>query len=316
MRRITAVRGEKVVVRRLSLDMAGRSLSDLAAFVPERSFVPTGKKAMLSGSGREAAPVRHLIEGTLRLVESAQAQAESGHYATVEAAGTTLTLSFATLSDIERAGLDGRAVASGTVDVRLFLAPGEAERYGGASSSKRRTVTAAYAPGDVPRLVLPVGSLVARGDTLALLHAHDLEEARADLDDALRVAAALDAQAPQDAIETARYRTAADEARAMLERLESLAREGYTPESAVASARAARQVADARLAAHEAQSNARQQAFSARRVEAEARVRRARTNLEKLHRTSAVTAPTAGTLARVDTLRTSTARHELRLHIE
>ena len=168
----------------------------------------------------------------------------------------------------------------------------------------------------MPRLVLPVGSLVARGDTLAVLHAAEVAEAEADLVDALQVAAALGAQTPQDAIETARYRRAEGEARATLERLQKLAIEGYTSTSAVASARAALQEAEARLEAHEAQSRARREAFSARRVEADARVRRARTTLEKLRRSSAVTAPTCGTLARVDTLRTSQARHELRLHIE
>lgn len=301
-RRITAVRGEKVTVRRLSLDLAGRSLSDLAPLVPV---------------GADGRPVRHLVEGTLRLVEAAHVAPDQARYPTLEAAGTTLTLSFATLFDLQQAGLDGRAVASGTVDIRLFLAPGQAERYGQVSTqARRRTVTAAYAPGDVPRLLIPVGSLVTRGDTLALLHAVQVEEARADLADALRVATALDAQAPQDAVERARYHAAADEARATLERVQKLAAEGFTPESAVETARHILQESEARLAAHEAQSAARGQAFAARRVEASARVRRARTALEKLHRTAAVTAPAAGMLARVDTLRPSASRHELRLHIE
>ena len=301
VRRITAVRGPRVQVRRFSVDLAGRSLADLAVFIPV---------------GPDGRPVRHLVEGSLQLAETAHVAPDPSHYPTVEASGTTLTLSFATLADLERAGLDGRVATSGTVDVRLFLPAGQAERYGVASVSKRRTVTAPYAPGDAPRLVLRVGSIVARGDTLAVLHAAEVAEAEADLADARQVAAALVAQQPQDAIETARDRAAAAEARAALERLQKLAREGYAPEGAARSAAAALGEAEARLAAQEAQSLARREAFTARLVEAEARVRRARLALDKLRRTSAITAPAAGRLARVDTLRTSTARHELRLHIE
>lgn len=300
--RITAQAGAPVSITRRSVDLSGRSLADLATFVPRQADGQT---------------VRHLLAGELRLVDAAHVMPEGAQFETVAAEGQSLRLRYATLADLEKHLLTGHVVASGAVEIRLFLSPGEAERYHLADAGARvRHVSVPFRPDEAPRLLVGVGDTVAAGDTLAVLRAGEIALAAAEAADAAGALGALRALAPHGTDDERRL--AAEVERHARETGQLAARKalGYVSPTAVDAAQAAQRDAEGRLASHRHAMEARHAQHTARVAEAEARLRTARFRLYRLQAGSAVRAPATARVAHVETRHPTPDRHELRIRLE
>ena len=260
-----------------------------------------------------AAPHR----GQLRLAEAAHVAPEGAHYATVEASAPR------SRSRLPRSRISNGPGSTGAWPPRArstcgsSCAAGQAEHYGAAP----RTRAAAASRQPTRRATCRASSCPSAASSPEATRSRSCTPPRSKKPRPTsrmpsRWRPRWTRRQPQDAIETARYRTSAVEARATLERLQSSPAKATRQRVPSGPHESTLREAEARLAAHEAQSLARREAFTARRRRGPGprapRPHESRKTAPNLCRDG----PARGTLARVDTLRTSTTRHELRLHIE
>ncbi|MGB3543184.1 metal-dependent hydrolase, partial [Rubrivirga sp.] len=172
--RVLAHRGDAVVVSRRQIDLAGRVLADLESLVPTLAS-PDGPR-----------PARHLLDGQVTVTEPAGVTPSEFEFNTVSGTDRRLSFQFATLADLERLALTGLVVEAGTVTLRLYLPPAQAERYDpdDLSRSEVRRVSFAHKPSEPPLLLVDEGDMVALGDTVAVLSSAAARTARLDVADA------------------------------------------------------------------------------------------------------------------------------------
>lgn len=162
-------RGRPVKISSRTLAMTGRLLADLEEIIPftkgEESATPQR--------------VQHFINGTIRIEETADITPDPHHFNPVRNAGPMIYLNYATLEDLQQLGLAGALVKQGSITLRLFLSPDEFEQYQMRVDDRRLQRVIFHYPRSLrPRLLVRERSVVAVGDTLALLDSEAIALAR------------------------------------------------------------------------------------------------------------------------------------------
>lgn len=158
-------RGRPVKISSRTLAMTGRLLADLEEIIPFAS----------AGAGR----IQHFINGTIRIEETAEITPDPHHFNPVRNAGPMIYLNYATLEDLQRLGLAGSLVKQGSITLRLFLPPDEFNTYKVADDDRRLQRVIFHYPRSLrPRLLVREQSVVAAGDTLAVLDSEAIDLAR------------------------------------------------------------------------------------------------------------------------------------------
>ena len=288
--RVTAHRGDAVTVSRRRVDLAGRVLADLESLVPR------------DADGR---PARHLLDGQVTVTEPAGVTPSEFEFDTVSGTDRRLSFHFATLADLDRLGLSGLVVEAGTVTLRVYLAPGQAEGYDDdPARSQVRRVAFAHKPSEPPRLLVAEGDHVAVGDTVAVLTSAAARTARLDVEDAQADLAAAQADVPPTSTDPVALRQRLADAQAEAGRVARRHAAGFEPAAAVAQARAGADDLAAQLARADAQADARladwRRDHAERVRQARARLRRAQARRQAAVRDGVVRSPGAGTVRRIE----------------
>ena len=279
-------RGPAVQVSRRRVALGGHVLADLENYVPR---TPSGDAPGEGGSRH----TRHLLDGTLVLDEPAELTPDPFGFDTVSGSGRRVDLRFATLADLERLGLTGRLVESGTVTVRVYTPAGAAEAYDPDATLRAgevRHLVFAHARQDAARLLITDGDTVAAGDTVAVVGTAAVADADADLRDAAEEAAEVAAERLPASYDPLAARRRVREAREDLRRTAARHAEGFAPASALADARADLADAEGALAQAEARTAEWEAGRRTRRRAAESRLRRAESRLREVSASAHVTA--------------------------
>ncbi len=225
-RRAVAYPTTPVQVSTRSLPMRGRLLADLDDWIPR-------------GAARERA--HHYITGRVRLDEPVEITPDPTRYSTLSSTGPTLRLSHATVADLEAHGLMGALITQGSVTLRLFLTPTQAEIYPDHVSAERRLRRVAFEHerGQPPLLLARQGDSIAEGDTLAIVDDGTAALARTKLDNLLLRQAEVEAEAAGASLQRALYRSRDDRraAEAALQLAEDRYDQGFVSEGALEQAR-------------------------------------------------------------------------------
>jgi inner membrane protein len=298
--RVVAHRGPRVSVSRRQIRLDGRVLADLESLVPTRA---------------DGLPLRHLIDGQVTVTEPAGVTPDDFRFNTVTGTDRRLSFQFATLGDLDRLGLSGLVVETGSVTLRVFTRAGEAEDYDpdDAQRSAVRRVSFAHKPSEPPRLLVREGQTVAVGDTLAILTSAAVTTAALDVAEAQADLAAAQAEAVPSSYDPVSLRQRLADAERAARRVEARHAEGFEPAAAVDAARA--EVADLRgqLAHAEAGAGDWQRARAGRVREASARLRRALVRQRTAVHDGVVRSTGAGVVQRIERHERGPDRSEVRV---
>ena len=285
--RVLAHRGAPVTVSRRRVDLSGRVLADLESLVPR---APDGR------------PARHLLDGQVSVTEAAGVTPSEFEFDTVSGADRRLAFRFATLADLDRLGLTGLVVEAGTVTLRVYLPPGQAEGYDAddLARSEVRRVTFAHKPSEPPRLLVAEGDAVAVGDTVAVLASAAARTARLDAEDARADLDAAASDVPPASTHPVALRQRLADAQAEAARVAERHAAGFEPAAAVHAARADADDLRAQLAQADARLADWRRDHAERVRQARSRLRRADARRQAAVRDGVVRSPGAGTVRRIE----------------
>lgn len=289
-RRAVAYPTTPVQVSSRSLPMRGRLLADLDDWIP-RGITQNNR-------------AHHHLSGRVRLEEPVEITPDPTRYSTLSSTGQTLRLSHATIADLEAHGLMGALITQGSVTLRLFLTPTQAEIYPDHGSTERRLRRVAFEHerAHAPLLLVRRGDGVAEGDTLAVVDDGTAALARTKLNNLLLQQTELRVEAAGASLQRALYRSrdnrrAADSALSLAEDRHA---RGFVSAGALEQART--RVAEAtREEALAQQELDRYRTDHRRRLRSiEEQIAQARLQLQTLEAATVVRSPVAGAVERIE----------------